>query len=565
MSVPWWRRPVVLVLALAAVLALVLALVRPGGGAPQPTGGAARTLAPLPSVDATPDPAQAMYAGQRLDWGPCPSPAPTRDGSDDAAVRCARLAVPVDWADPGGARIELALARRSAPAATRSGVLVVDPGGPGSSGVDWVRSGSPVSADAGARLDVVGFDPRGSGASAPVVCLDDAAMDAYLAGQGGRAAAGGDAGDPAPGSGGSGAAGDDDGSGALARGCAERGGPLLGHVDVASSARDLEVLRDALGQEHLDYLGKSWGTLLGATYAGLFPQRVGRVVLDGALDPALSARATALDQARGLEGALRAWAADCPRRSSCPVDVSAGPDGGAARADEAAASVGTVLDAARERPLPASDGRVLTEPLALTAVIAPLYDQRSWPVLDAGLAAATKGDGAALLGSADAYVGRRSDGTYRSNLIQAFTATTCLDTDTSRDPAPQASAGPGDGWDDPDSPAEPALVRAAPVLGPHLASDASACALWPVAGVRSPAPITAEGAAPILVVGTTNDPATPYRWARSLAKQLSSSGLLTYEGQGHTAYGRGSACIDAAVDGYLLDGAMPGEGATCGT
>lgn len=559
MSVPWWRRPVVLVLVLAAVLALVLALVRPGGSAPQPAGGAARTLAPLPPVDAAPDPAQAVYAGQRLDWGPCPSPAPTRDGSDDAAVRCARLAVPVDWADPGGPRIELALARRAAPRSTRTGVLVVDPGGPGSSGVDWVRSGSPVSEAAGARLDVVGFDPRGSGASAPVVCLDDAGMDAYLAGQGARAAAGGAATDPD-------AAGPAD-PGALARACAARGGPLLGHVDVASSARDLEVLRDALGQEHLDYLGKSWGTLLGATYAGLFPQRVGRMVLDGALDPALDARATALDQARGLEGALRAWAADCPRRPSCPVDVPAGPDGGAARAgaDRAAASVGTLLDAARERPLRASGGRVLTEALALTAVIAPLYDQRSWPVLDAGLAAAREGDGAALLTSADAYVGRLPDGTYRSNLIQAFTATTCLDTDTSRDPAPSAGAGPGDGWDDPDSPAETALARAAPVLGPHLAGDASACALWPVPGVRAPAPITAEGAAPILVVGTTNDPATPYRWARSLAKQLARSGLLTYEGQGHTAYGRGSACIDAAVDGYLLDGAMPGEGATCGS
>ena len=558
---PWWRRPIAVVLALAAVLAVVLALVRPGSGAHQPAGGAARTLAPLPPVDAVPDPAQAAFAGQRLDWGPCSSPAPTQDGRDDAAVRCARLAVPVDWSDPGGARIELALARRAAPAATRTGTIVVDPGGPGSSGVDWVRSGPVVSAGAAERLDVVGFDPRGAGASAAVVCLDDAAMDAYLAGQGARAAAGGDGGDAASGAGGS------DGTDALARGCAQRGSPLLGHVDVASSARDLEALRDALGQDHLDYLGKSWGTLLGATYAGLFPPRVGRMVLDGALDPALSARATALDQARGLEGALRAWAADCPRRRSCPFDVPAGADGRAtpAGAREAADRVGSLLDAAREKPLPASGGRVLTEPLALTAVIAPLYDQRSWPVLDAGLAAALEGDGAVLLTSADAYVGRRSDGTYRSNLIQAFTATTCLDTDTAREPAPGAGAGPADGWDDPDSPTESALVRAAPVLGPHLADDQSACALWPVPGVRSPEPITAEGAAPILVVGTTNDPATPYRWARSLAKQLARSGLLTYDGQGHTAYGRGSACIDAAVDGYLLDGAMPGEGATCTT
>lgn len=535
------RRPVLvgLALALAAVLAVVLLVVRPGS-APQPDGGPSRTLAALPSVTTAPDRAQVVFADQRLRWGACPSPAPTSDGKEDRAVTCSRLAVPVDWSEPGGARIELALARRTAPGGGRAGSLVVDPGGPGSSGVDWVRSGQVLSADASGRFDVVGFDPRGSGASAPVVCLDDAAMDAWLAGQGGRAAAGGDDGAPD----------------ALARGCAQRGGPLLGHVDVASSARDLEVLRSALGEEHLDYLGKSWGTLLGATYAGLFPQRVGRVVLDGALDPALDARATAIDQARGLEGALRAWAADCPRRDSCPLDVPTG-DGG--RADAAGVRkvvgrVGALLDAAKEQPLTTSGDRVLTEPLALTAVIAPLYDQRSWPVLDAGLAAALKGDGTALLTSADAYVGRRSDGTYASNLIQAFTATTCLDSDTAREP---------EGAPDPDVPTENALTRAAPTLGPHLAGDQSACASWPVPGIRAPAPVAAQGSAPILVVGTTNDPATPYRWARSLEKQLDRSGLLTYDGQGHTAYGRGSACIDAAVDAYLVDGVMPGEGATC--
>lgn len=542
------RRPVLLVLALAVVaaLAVVLLVVRPGS-APQPDGGPARTLSALPSVSGAPDPAQAVFADQRLRWGACPSPAPTSDGKDDRGVTCARLAVPVDWTEPRGARIELALVRRAAPRATRTGSLVVDPGGPGSSGVEWVRSGQVLSAGAGERFDVVGFDPRGSGASAPVVCLDDAAMDAYLAGQGARAAAGGD--DGAAGS-------TDQGPDALARGCALHGGPLLGHVDVASSARDMEVLRSALGDEHLDYLGKSWGTLLGATYAGLFPQRVGRVVLDGALDPALDARATAVDQARGLEGALRAWAADCPRRESCPVDVPTGDDGRATPAGVRTllGRVSALLDSVREKPLRADGDRVLTEPLALTAIIAPLYDERAWDVLDVRLAAALKGDGTVLLASADDYVGRRSDGTYRSNLIQAFTATTCLDSDTAREP---------EGTPDPDVPAESVLARVAPTLGPHLAGGQSACASWPVPGIRTPAPIEAQGSAPILVVGTTNDPATPYRWARSLEKQLDRSGLLTYDGQGHTAYGRGSACIDAAVDAYLVDGVMPGEGATC--
>ncbi len=479
----------------------------------QPEGGTPTTLPPLSAPQDASAPAAAP-----LSWAAC--------GAD--GLECSTLTVPVDWAAPDGPTVDLALARVRATGGAADGdgdgpgVLVVDPGGPGASGVDWLRTRGTaiVTDDVAERLDVVAFDPRGAGASDPVVCLDDAQMDAHLAGEDG----------------------DGDGATLMARGCAERGGPLLAHMDVASVARDLEALRAALRQEQLHYLGKSWGTLLGATYADLHPERVGRMVLDGALDPARDSDEVLLGQAGGLEASLGAYLADCADRRSCPLD----PDPAAGGAQVAA-----VLTAADRSPLPTGTERELTGPLALTGVIAPLYDDDTWPLLDDALAAARGGDGAALLDLADSYAGRRPDGTYTSNLLQAFTAYTCLDS-------------PSDPTTGPDATPE-ALAAAAPVLGPFLTSDVQACEGWPVPPVRDPAALRARGAAPILVVGTTGDPATPYAWAGALADELDTGRLLTWEGEGHTAYRQGSACVDAAVDAYLLDGVLPGEGATCRT
>ncbi len=505
-------------------LAAVVLLLAPGAlsgcsGAPEPEGAPPTTLPPLVGVEPsagsaapapTTDPALAALYDQHPAWAPC---------SPGERVECARLRVPVDWSAPGGAVIDLALARVPAPAGERRGSLVLDPGGPGASGVDWVRSaGAGVVGElVAARTDLVAFDPRGAGASAPIRCLDDAGVDAVLAGT-----------DPAA-------------DGLLAAACAERGGPLLAHVDVASVARDLDVLRAALGEERLHYLGKSWGTLLGATYAGLFPERVGRFVLDGALDPAADREEVLVGQARGLEASLGAYLRDCAQRRSCPLD-----DDPAAAGEQVAALLGAV----EEAPLPAGGGRVLTASLAFYGLIAPLYDDAAWPRLDEALALALGGEGRGLLALADAYWGRRADGTYASNLLQVFTAVDCLDSPV--DPSPQAAATTA-----------ARLREAAPVLAGHLSEEGSACAGWPVPPVRTPAPVAAEGAPPILVVGTTGDPATPYPWARSLADQLEAGRLLTWEGEDHTAYRQGSACVDAAVDAYLLDGVLPGEGATC--
>ncbi|SDQ17445.1 alpha/beta hydrolase [Quadrisphaera sp. DSM 44207] len=516
--------------AAALLAAAALALGGCSSGPPQPSGGPPTTLAaPSGPVDAgaeqSGDPAAARYYAQAPQWVPC-----------EQGLECATVRVPVDWADPAGQDLGLAVARWPATEPEeRAGALLVNPGGPGASGVAWVRRAGRgvVSPAVAARYDVVGFDPRGVGSSSPVDCVSDAELDAQLAG----GAAAGSGGAPSP-----------DlqelrrDAEAFAAGCAERTGPLLAHVDTASAARDLDVLRAVLGSQRLHYLGKSYGAQLGATYADLFPQRVGRLVLDGALDPAASYVDVAVEQAEGLEGALRAYAEDCPQRSGCPL---------AQDPEAAVEQVRDVLEAARTAPLPTGTDRPLTAALATTGVVAALYDDASWPALDEGLARAQRDDGSVLLRMADAYADRRPDGTYASNIMEAFHAVTCLDHPV------DASAGAVEA-------AARRVEAASPTFGASLARGEVLCGVWPAAPVGAPGPVTAEGAAPVLVVGTTGDPATPYAWSQALADQLSSGRLLTWDGEGHTAYRRGSACVDAAVDGYLLDGVLPGEGATCG-
>ncbi len=516
------RRPLA-ALPAAAAAALLLAACT---AAPAPTGGAPTTLPALSSTasasgEPASDPALAAFYDQRVTWTDC-----------GGGVRCTTVQVPVDWAAPDGARIGLAVAERpAADTAQRLGALLVNPGGPGASGVAWVKGGvqAVVSSDVAARYDVVGFDPRGTGASSPVDCVGDAEFDAYRADDDDASTAEGLAALTAA---------DED----FALGCQVDAGTLLGHLGTVDAARDLDVLRAVVGSERLDYLGKSYGTLLGAAYAGEFPQRVGRVVLDGAMDPASSATDVVQVQAAGLESALRAYAAACPDRSGCDLGSTA---------DSVVGKVRAVLEGTRSTPLATGDAaRPLTGPLAFSGIIATLYDEASWPLLDRAVDAARGGDGSRLLQLSDAYAGRLPDGRYTSNLLEAYTAITCLDRPV--DASPEAMALDA-----------AQLAQRSPTFGPSMAYGAVQCSVWPVSPTRVPAPVTAAGAAPILVVGTTNDPATPYVWAQSLATQLASGRLLTWDGQGHTAYRRGSACVDGAVDAYLLDAVLPGQGATC--
>ncbi len=444
------------------------------------------------------------------------------------------MKAPLDYADPGsGQDVDIAVARRVATGpGKRLGSLVVNPGGPGGSGIGYLQAYAGIGYPAAVRAqyDMVSFDPRGVERSSPVECLTGPAMDKYTQV------------DQTP---------DDQAERALlvaafkefAAGCRTRSERVLPHVSTVDAARDMDLLRAVLGDEKLTYVGASYGTLLGATYADLFPDRVGRLVLDGAMDPSRPALELNRDQTAGFETAFTAFAEDCAKQPDCPLGRG-GPDAVAARLKEFFRKV----DA---QPVDTGEAaRPLGESLATTGVIAALYDESAWPRLREALTAAMNGDGAALLSLADSYYERGADGKY-ANLMFANAAVNCLD-------QPPAFSGP-----EAVDAALPSFQKASPVFGAGLAWAALNCAYWPVKATGKAQTLAAKGAPPIVVVGTTRDPATPYKWAQALAGQLESGTLLTYDGDGHTAYGRGSACIDTAINRYLLEGKAPADGKKC--
>jgi pimeloyl-ACP methyl ester carboxylesterase len=479
-------------------------------------------FAPGPSVDRTSTPypqtvddSLERYYSQVMVWDDC----------GDGAL-CTDATVPLDWDDPSGEIASIALVRRPATKGPAIGSLLVNPGGPGASGVDFVRDSADYAVDSAlaARYDVVGFDPRGVGASTAVSCLDAAELDSYLY-------------DITPGERGS-----DEwvqaqrtSAAAFAAACQERSGPLLPEVGTPSAARDLDVLRAALGDETLHYLGYSYGTFLGATYAGLFPDRVGRLVLDGAIDPAATSFDVVREQAKGFESALRAYLSDCLRSDDCPFTGTV---------DAGMAQLKRMLEDVDASPIRAADGRELGASTLFTAIVYPLYDATAWGALSEMLAGVRRGDPAVAFQYADAYNGRDADGRYADNTTEAFLAINCVDYSYDADTASMRAD-------------EAALEQAAPTIGRYMAYGDILCSEWPAAFEGSREPIAAEGSAPILVVGTTNDPATPYVWAQALAGELSAGHLVTYDGEGHTAYNKSTSCVNDAVDAYLLEGTVP--------
>ena len=329
----------------------------------------------------------------------------------------------------------------------------------------------------------------------------------------------------------------------LAHGCERKSGPLLPHVGTPDAARDMDVIRAVLDEPKLDYFGASYGTFLGATYADLFPERVGQMVLDGAVAPEVSGVQMGLEQAKGFEGALDSFLADCVKRSDCPV----GPDLATARQQ-----VADLLDRTDSTPLPTASGRPLTQGLALLGVIYPLYDkQNGWPLLRAGLDQAINGnDGTALLASADQYARRQPNGTYADNSNEAIVAINCLDRPVHASLAQlrhQATL----------------FAKQAPIFGSALAWGNVACTVWPDSAARPPHELHAKGSGPIVVIGTTRDPATPYEWAVDLAHQLDNGVLITRDGDGHTGYNAGNSCVNQAVEQYLINDVVPKNGTSC--
>jgi pimeloyl-ACP methyl ester carboxylesterase len=305
-------------------------------------------------------------------------------------------------------------------------------------------------------------------------------------------------------------------------------------VDTESAARDLDLLRAILGDEQLNYLGYSYGTFLGATYADLYPDRVGRLVLDGAIDPSASDAEVTEAQAVGFEQALRAYLEDCLTGTECPFDGTV---------DDGMAEVSRLLGSVDASPMRATDGRMVGADTLLTAIIYPLYSAESWPYLSQMFESVMFGEADVALAFADGYYGRNEDGTYRDNSTESFRAINCLDYTYQADVAVMHEKAA-------------AIAEAAPTIGPYFGYGDLGCVNWPVRSDRDRAEIHAAGAAPILVVGTTGDPATPYEWAVALADQLDSGVLVSYEGEGHTAYNKSNACVSDAVEGFLIDGTV---------
>lgn len=302
----------------------------------------------------------------------------------------------------------------------------------------------------------------------------------------------------------------------------------------------MDLIRAVLGDEKLNYLGYSYGTFLGATYAQLYPDRVGRLVLDGAIDPSVPSLDVSTTQAVGFESALRAFMADCLETQDCPFRGTV---------DEAMSDLGTLLASVDAAPLTATDGRRLGADSLMTAVIAALYSQDNWSILRQAIAQALTGNADTAFLLADFYYGRTRTGQYENNSSEAFRAYNCMDY-------------PDDVSDEAEAASRARLAAEAPTVAPYW-EGVDACAVWPYPPTGTRDAITADGAAPMIVIGTTNDPATPYEWSVSLAQQLSSGVLITREGEGHTGFLKGNACVDAAVESFFVDGTVPEDGLVC--
>jgi len=495
-------------LAAAAILMLV--------------AGCTASPAPGPTESGVPAGFKSIYE-QQVFWNPC------NDGFD-----CTTVSAPVDWSDPESDRIQLAVVRQESTNTTK-GSLLTNPGGPGGSGFDFVSYGYAVTPAAKADYDVIGWDPRGVGRSTRVTCYTDPkqtdeALYATFA-------------DPY------------ESQGWLdelasrerdfASACQANSGELLAHMDTASNARDMDLIRAVVASDKLNYVGYSWGTYLGTVYAQLFPQNVGRMVLDGAYDPSLTGFELSQQRMVGFDLAFRSYMQACLDGTGCPFS------------GDIAAALGQATDliaSADSAALVNADGRVLDTATLGTAVANSLYYQAYWADLTTLLTAFAAGDPGPAFAAADNYNGRFADGSYPGNGLEVTLAVACLDYDLAGDQVATR-----------DRLAQ--IDAAAPIVGTFIARDDfavadTACRDWPVPPAALPTTWDAP-TGPIVVVGTTRDPATPYVWSQALVGLLSDAVLITRDGDGHTGYNKSNSCVDTAVDAYLLDGVVPASDPQC--
>ncbi|MGA5412004.1 alpha/beta hydrolase [Streptomyces lavendulocolor] len=478
-------------------------------------------------------------ATQKLTWEECPAPS-LQEGPGTAPSplpggarwECSFMQAPLDYADPGGDTVELALIRaKASDPAKRIGSLIFNFGGPGGSGLTALPSFAKDYESLRTRYDLVSFDPRGVGRSEGVECANDEELDAFFAL------------DSTP---------DDareetayqEGLKRFAEACEENSGDVLPHVGTTNAARDMDLMRQVLGDARLHYFGISYGTELGGVYAHLFPRTVGRAVFDAVVDPTGTGEQGALGQAKGFQLALDNFAEDCVRRGdACKLPGS--------DVKEIEGFITGLLAELDKKPINGIGDRKLTQSQATNGIAQALYSKEYWPYLEQGLDEADGGDGGLLLALSDSMNGRDQSGNY-SNLQAANAAINCVD-DKERFSVEQAKA------------KLPEFREASPVFGPFLGWGLISCSQWPVPGTWDHPDVSAPGSAPILVIGNTGDPATPYAGAKAMADALGKGvGVeLTYRGEGHGAYNGGDACVKRAVDGYLLDGKVPASGTVC--
>jgi pimeloyl-ACP methyl ester carboxylesterase len=498
----------------ALVVALAVLLI--GGCSPEtrpPSSSSPSLLVPSPGHSASGPPEISIA---RARWSDC-----------GRGFQCATVTVPLDYTTGTGA-LKLSLVRMPArDQSARIGPLLVNPGGPGASGVEFVRESlAAFPSNVRRRFDLIGFDPRGVNQSSGIRCIDNLDSRAEL--------------DPSP-----------DTSRELrelitdarsyAKACERRNAAVLPHLSTDDVVRDVDSIRISLGEEQISYLGFSYGTLIGALYVDRFPNRVRAMALDGALDPALTLSQLRAGQARGFETELDRFLASCARRSNCLL-------GRGSQVRRTFEAIMRRIEKTPLRSLRTNDQRRAGPGIVWSAILGSMYSKDAWPALEVALAFAAQGDGSVFLGVSDPYRGRKKDGTY-SNMQDAYLANTCLDFK-----APSSTAAY--------TTLANRLDRTSPHFGAFAAYTDLPCAFWPMTGVRKPGRVDAKGSPPIVVVGTTGDPATPMAWARSLANQLARGVLVTHRGDGHTAYAA-SGCVRDLLTRYLVTVKPPRKGTVC--
>jgi len=461
----------------------------------------------------------APYLDQNLQWSTC------------SFGQCASLKVPLDYTNLDLGDISIAVSRTVHTGPNFQGSIVVNPGGPGSPGLEFASYVAKEIAPTVAKdFDFIGFDPRGVGKSAAVTCMTSKQTAQWLSM------------DSTPDTPAETAA-LMKSAGKISQGCLKYSPRMASKVGTPFATQDLDLLRSALHEDKLNWLGFSYGTTLGASYIQAFPNRVGRFVLDGAVDPALNGMQLSFGQSQGFQKAFQNYAQKCLQQGPCPL--------GSTRT-AITARVNSLLARLDTRPLRTKDGTPLTQSLGTSAIFTAMYSTDMWELLTSALTSAYQGDGTGLLELSWMGSDQTGPATFGSNMQSAYYAIDC--------------------WDLPATPAAASLASAAqkwaknapiPEMAKSMSWSNAPCSRWFAHDTNPPTAATSSTAAPILIIGTRFDPATPYAWARALNAQLATSTLLTYGGNGHTAFGGGSTCIDSSVNSYLLTGLMPQPGKSC--